>query len=557
MIAPIKSKNGTLLLSDEEKVEAFNDYFVSVFEDKKVQDASSEVLFKENEHEQLDDIEITVNAVLKKIEKLKIGSAPGPDEIYPRLLKECKYEISLPLALIYQKSINEGRIPEEFKRTNITPIHKKGSKNLPENYRPINVQSVPGKMLESIIKDHIMDQLEKNNLLFNTQYGFRSNHSVDDCLLDYMNEVTKNYDESKPWVTFMSDFQRAFDKVPFKVMLKKVWNHGIRGKLYNWLNDWTQNRKQRVVLNGTASTWQDVISSVIQGSVLGPILFIIFINDLDIHIKSSNPSCKIYKFADDSKLGATVQSTTDQENLQKAIDAMSNWCCENGMKLHPDKCKIMHFGNKNDHKYYLEGKEIEESDCERDLGVQISTDMKYTKHIDSVCKKANGILTQLQRSVTYRNEVYIEIYKTYVRPILESATIVWNPECVGGIKKLEAVQRRALRSVRGYDSISYEERLEKAELCTLQQRRQKFDMIQVYKSLNSSGSELCKISDRHSINTRAHDDEKLVPEKCKTNIRKHFFYNRVTENWNNLPLTIRNAQSLNLFKSQYKEVYNI
>ena len=183
--------------------------------------------------------------------------------------------------------------------------------------------------------------------------------------------------------------------------------------------------------------------------------------------------------------------------------------------------------------------------------------MKYTKHIDSVCKKANGILTQLQRSVTYRNEVYIEIYKTYVRPILESATIVWNPECVGGIKKLEAVQRRALRSVRGYDSISYEERLEKAELCTLQQRRQKFDMIQVYKSLNSSGSELCKISDRHSINTRAHDDEKLVPEKCKTNIRKHFFYNRVTENWNNLPLTIRNAQSLNLFKSQYKEVYNI
>jgi len=282
---------------------------------------------------------------------------------------------------------------------------KKGDKLRTSNYRPINMASVPGKLLESLVKDAVLNHLEINNLLHESQHGFRENRSVATCLLEYLDDVTESVDNEVPWITFIGDFAKAFDKVPFKIMLKKLENHGIKGKILKWITNWTEDRKQRVVLNGTESEWADVTSSVVQGSVLGPLLFLIFINDLDILIQERAPGVKLYKFADDSKLGQGIQNNEDIKKFQEAIEALVEWCKLNGMQLHPAKCSVMKFGKTIDNNFYLMGDKVKESECERDLGVFISNDLKSSKHVQAISSKANGVLSRLKRTATYRTEM--------------------------------------------------------------------------------------------------------------------------------------------------------
>jgi len=556
-MGPIKSTNGKLLLEDKDKVKEFNKYFASVFGEEDNTVTYIPKVFDPEKHKELNDLNITVDKVEQKIKNLKAYSAPGPDSIHPLLLKKCSNEVAVPLAIIYQKSIEEGRLPKEFKRTNISPLYKKGNKLTTANYRPINMASVPGKILESIVKDALLEHLEENNLLLKSQHGFRSKKSVTTCLLDYLDDVTKCVDDGNPWVTFIGDFAKAFDKVPFAKLLSKLENHGVKGKIYNWIKDWTIDRKQRVVLNGTESDWLDVTSSVVQGSVLGPILFLIFINDLDIKIQEVDPSIKVYKFADDSKIGKIVKNENDELVFQKAIDAMTVWCKENGMSLHPEKCSIMKFGSKGtDGTFTLMENNLKESTCERDLGVFISSDLKSTKHVQEITSKANGVLSRLKRTVTYRNRVFVDLYKVYVRPILESNSVVWNPSKEMDIKKIEGVQRRALKSIKGWAEKSYEDRLKCAGIETLKQRREKIDMIHVYKFMKIGDRKFNHVSDRHNINTRSVKNENLIQEKCRTNIRQHFFDNRVVNKWNNLPLELRNVETVKKFKNMYNDLYH-
>ena len=471
-------------------------------------------------------------------------------------MKECVKEVSIPLAIIYQKSIEEGELPEDFKQTNISPLFKKGDKLKTMNYRPINMASVPGKILESLVKDALLNHLEENNLLHESQHGFRTNRSVATCLLEYLGDVSESIDKEIPWVTFIGDFAKAFDKVPFKILLKKLEKHGVKGKLFKWIENWTKDRKQRVVLNGTESDWADVISSVVQGSVLGPILFLIFINDLDIKIQEKAPGVKLYKFADDSKIGQSITTKEDLKKFQEAIDALVEWCEFNGMQLHPDKCSIMKFGNAIEENFNLMGKQVIETECERDLGVYVSSDLKSSKHVKAISGKANGVLSRLKRAVTYRNETFIDLYKVYVRPILEANSVAWNPDMEMDIKRLESVQRRALKCVRGFAEKSYSDRLKSAGMPTLKERREINDLIQTYKFIQQGSRKFMKVTERHNINTRGAEKGNLVKEKCRTNARMNYFENRVVNKWNSLPLEVRQAPSVNNFKLKIKELYN-
>ena len=354
-----------------------------------------------------------------------------------------------------------------------------------ENYRPINLVSVPCKILESIIKDNIMNHLQTHNLISRTQHGFMPGRSCTSNLLEYLNQMTKALDQGYSFDVIMLDYQRAFDLVPFRHMLAKISSHGIGGDILQWITNWTSDRLQRCVLNGEQSSWASVTSSVVQGSVLGPILFTIFMNDLDIAINPTH-NVLISKFADDSKLGKCIQNPDDCLRLQSALNDLVRWSSSCGMRLHPQKCVVLHFGLNNPaHDYFINGSKVSASDEARDLGVLISDDCSQSNHIQNITKKAHAVLSQMKRTLTYRDsKVFAGIYKQYVRPILEYGVEAWNPAKIADVNALEKVQKRAFRLITDNGAITYDMKLKITGMSTLEKRRERGDLIQTFKIIN-------------------------------------------------------------------------
>ena len=268
----------------------------------------------------LENIDITIDKVQKKIKQMNKNKSPGPDGFLPRVIKEVEEEIAPHFHRIFRESLAQGQAVLDWKLANVTPIFKKGAKDNPSNYRPISLTSVVGKMLESIIADEIVEFLETNNLLLNSQHGFRHKRSCVTNLLEFFHKMFGIYDESKAIDILYLDFQKAFDKVPHRRLMSKVRALGIRGKVADWIENWLSNRKQRVVINGKASEWVDVTSGVPQGSVLGPLLFIIYINDIDIGLVS-----KVAKFADDCKLGIDAVDENAIRQLREDLKKLGEW----------------------------------------------------------------------------------------------------------------------------------------------------------------------------------------------------------------------------------------
>jgi hypothetical protein len=252
--------------------------------------------------------------------KLRPSSAPGPDKIGPVLLQKLNTELAPILATIYRKSLDTGEVPEDWRSANVTPIFKKGLKADPGNYRPVSLTSICCKILESIIRDELMAHLTVNGLLNDSQHGFMPKRSCTTNLLEFFEKVTSVVDEGGAMDVIFLDFAKAFDKVPHKRLAAKLKSHGVKGKVLKWITNWLAGRKQRVVLNGRSSSWLRVMSGVPQGSVLGPVLFLIFINNLDVQAALVTI---IRKFADDTKLGQVVKRSQDAELLQQCLDKLT------------------------------------------------------------------------------------------------------------------------------------------------------------------------------------------------------------------------------------------
>jgi len=246
------------------------------------------------------------------------------------------------LFIIFRKSLDEDSVPDDWKSANISPIFKKGNRNIADNYRPVSFTSLICKMFESIIRDAIVRHLEDNSLLRDSQHGFRKGRLCLTNLLTFMDKVTGYLDSGVPVDTVFLDFAKAFDNWYRTVGWLSNWNP--RGKLLQWIVAWLSNRKQRVCINGTKSSWQLVLSGVPQGSVLGPLLFFIYINDLDDGIVNS-----ILKFADDTKIFGAVSDLAQHHQLQDDLNTPLQWSQDWQMLCHVDrpKCKVMHFGHNN------------------------------------------------------------------------------------------------------------------------------------------------------------------------------------------------------------------
>ena len=317
-LGQLKTQNDTLTNDSQEKAEVLNTYFASVFE---IESQGALPEFPDRDFDEtLSYVEITENLVEKAIDRLKPSKSQGPDNLHPKLIKECKNTLLQPLTLIFKQSLNESVLPDVWKQANVTSIHKKGDKTKPENYRPISLTSVPCKLMEKIIRDQIVEHMTRNDFFSPFQHGFVSGKSCVTQLLEFLDDITEALDQGDDIDIIYVDFSKAFDKIPHRKLMKKLWGYGIRGKIYKWVKEFLTNRTQKVVVDGKKSGSKPVTSGVPQGSVLGPILFVIYINDLPDVIQ-----CFIKLFADDSKLYRRVSKIEHVEILQSCLNRAVTW----------------------------------------------------------------------------------------------------------------------------------------------------------------------------------------------------------------------------------------
>ena len=317
-VCKLNKGNGELTNNEQDTANVLNDYFASVFE---VENDNVIPSFEERAYTNtLSTIEINEDLVLKSMKRINPSKSPGPDMFHPNLIRQTEIELSKPLTHIYQKSLAEGKLPDIWKCANVTAIYKNGDKNEPCNYRPISLTSVPGKIMERIIRDALVDHMSNNNLFCDEQHGFIKGKSCVTQLLEFMEDVTEALDQGCEVDIIYLDFCKSFDKVPHKRLLEKLKGYGIRDNILMWIQDFLSNRKQRVSINGRNSEWRNVTSGIPQGSVLGPILFLIYINDLPSVVR-----CLIKLFADDAKLYQIIRRNQDRVELQGDISNSKDW----------------------------------------------------------------------------------------------------------------------------------------------------------------------------------------------------------------------------------------
>ena len=557
-IGPIKDEDGEFVTDPVIQANLLNNFYASVFTRSTVPPPEKERTVTNS----LTDIVITEQRVMDVIDGMKEKSAPGPDQISSKIIKELKNELAKPLTILYRKSMDEAKIPDEWRRTNITPIFKNGPTWEPSNYRPVNLSCNAGKGMERLVKDGIDVHYEKNDIIGNSQHGFRRGRSPQTNLIEYLNTTTKWHDEGQNFDVIYFDFSKAFDKVDHARLMVKLKAVGIDGKVLEWIRDWLDQRKQRVVVEGSYSEWRNVLSSVIQGSVLGGVLFNTFIEDIDLVVLSL-----LFKFADDTKLARVVETRSEADVLQQDINNMVKWASDWEMAFNSKKCKVLHYGRGNKrHKYYMDGKELEEVEEEKDLGVWMETSLKPTRQCEAAAKNGYSAIGIIRRSFHYRTKAtLLPLYKTFVRPRLEFAAAAWSPWTEQDTETLEKVQKKMVLMMCDLRGNNYEEKRKNAGLTSLKTRRIRGDLIETFKTIRgintvnkdtwfSIQSEERKSARPTRANTVIENGEEkmkadvLIKERSRLEIRKNFYTSRVVKVWNCLPEEVKGQKTVDGFK---------
>ena len=511
--------------------------------------------------------------LLKIIRNLNIHKAHGHDDISIRMIKICDKSILKPLILLFENSTKSSYYPDIWKKSNIIPVHKKNDKQLVNNYRPISLLPIFGKIFEKIIFNRIYGFLLEENLLNPNQSGFRPSDSCINQLLAITHEIFEAFDCNPPLEvrSVFLDISKAFDKVWHEGLLYKLKSMGISGELHKLLENYLSGRLQRVLLNGQTSSWRPVLAGVPQGSILGPLLFLIYINDLPNGLKSN---AKL--FADDTSLFTIVRDKNESANiLNSDLSLISKWSFDWKMLFNPDPKKPAQevvFSRKKHSQNHptvsLNNVHVERVSHQKHLGIVLDEKLNFKQHVDNAILKINkGISVIKKLRHTLPRKSLLTIYKAFLRPLIDYGDIIYDqPNNESFCEKLESVQYKAALAITGaIQGTSREKIYQELGLESLKNRRWYKRLCCMFKIINEEAPNyLINLipKNQHTIVTR---NSNIPAFYCRTDCFKYSFFPSTLKDWFNLNEYIRNSESIAIFKNRLlslirpsqSNVYNI
>ena len=458
-IPEVVSYGGKTASDSIEKAKMFNEYFRRQFSE-----ASNYSINIDFQNDRSFDIDFSESRIKSILSALNVNKAQGPDGINGAVLKHCSDSLVYPLSKMFNLVYNVGCIPSEWKTSNVVPVHKKDDKSDIENYRPISLISLVMKVFERVLYEELLNRTEDK--IDPRQHGFLRNKSCNTNLLSFTNSVAFTLHDKIGVDVVYFDFAKAFDTVTHDLILNKLKNqYKIDGNLLKLFVNYLQGRKQRVILDNSSSEYIDVLSGVPQGSILGPLLFILFINDIYMGLDNDT---NIGLYADDTKIWRNIYSEHDCAILQKDINTLYDWSIKNRMHFHPEKCKILQIHNNEPlctkllplakHHYFINGEFIEFIECQRDLGVLVNSRFKWDDHQQKVLNKAHQMLGITKRTCHFiidrrkRRSLYLSL----VRSQFEHCSSIWRPNTDTEISIFEKLQKKAVKWIFNEQNYHYD-----------------------------------------------------------------------------------------------------
>lgn len=475
---PQQMRYGNKVLNRQEDIcEAFNEFFNTNFSEPAKQYSVSAV---ENNLQMntIHKIQINRDYILKLIRNIDTSKGAGNDKIPPIFFHKCALSLASPIALVFNKCLRDGYFPKIWKQAHIVPVHKKDQKTVIENYRPISILNVLSKMLERVVHTHIYPVIAP--LIPIEQHGFMKGRSTATNLSVFIDNVASGMDGGKQVDVVYTDFEKAFDRVDHIILLRKLYELGIRGSLLRWMESYLRNRSQAVVVGGFCSDFINVSSGVPQGSILGPLLYASYLYD----IGSCFQHARFLMYADDTKIYMNVNNQKDCLNLQADLNKMGCYYLENRIGINIKKCQYISFTRKKNiinFEYEISNAKIKKVDLVRDLGVLVDAKLSFSEHIGTVVNKAYkslGFVLRVSRPFSDISCLKI-LYCSYVRSVLEYCSMIWSPQYVIYKQNIEDIQRKFIKHLnyRCYHTFNnYSASCFYYNLLTLENRRTLADM---------------------------------------------------------------------------------
>ena len=514
---------------------------------------------------QIDSLMLTNEEQIKKIvKKIDRNKATGVDEIPIKLIKDAIEILAAPISTLINKIITTGIIPAEFKTALVTPTFKKGDKNKVDNYRPISVLPAMSKIMEYTIKDQLYEYMEQNNIMTNWQHAFKIGHSTTTCLLKLTEDIRKGIDDGKATGIVAIDLSKAFDVIDHNILLTKLYNIGIRGQFLDILQNYLNGRTQYVKYKESCSNKEYMTHGVPQGSILGPILFMIYINDLNDAVKK----CNILSYADDTTI---YYSSKYACNIQKAINEdirrLERWFLENRMKLNEGKTEFMVVQPQNTEARFsrihitMKKKNIVHANSIRILGITITKNLKWDKHINEIIKNCKYHLRAYRRAIKFLDIDERKIlYNSCIASRLSYGDIIWKETTETLKKRIQVIQNDAARAILlKKPRESAKPLLKELGWLNLETKRQLHGEVLMHKIINGKAPISLKemlITYKAPANDRnlRSDNEYLVPSYRTNTMAGSYFISNI-KNWGQIPNNIRKTAEAHNFKSRLNNWY--